>query len=85
MPKDLAVNAQLPNPGLLHPKIRALLGPVYEQFEHSHWREGFNVAVRVVESEARRYLVQGISTGRITVLDEAGSPRNPTQAQIKKK
>ncbi len=83
-PMDLAVNAKLPNPASLHPKIRALLGGVYEQFDRSNWREGFDGAVKVVEVEARKYLIAGVASGRIVVLDDKGKPRNLTDEQINK-
>jgi len=81
---DLPLNAALPNPEMLDPRIRGLLGAVYEQFDRSNWREGFDGAVKVVEAEARKYMIDGVASGRIVVLDEKGKPKALTEKQIEK-
>jgi hypothetical protein len=71
-PRDLALNVQLPELNSLPRQIRELLGPTYEQFARSRWREGFEDACQVLETEARRYLNRWSRTGRIRVLRKHG-------------
>jgi hypothetical protein len=83
-PKDLAVNAALPHPQSLPQKIRALVGPFMEQFERGDWREAFDAACRVVEVEARKYLIVGVNRGRVVIVGKKGVPLHPTPQQIEK-
>lgn len=83
-PLDMALNIKLPELKTFSPKMRKVLGPVYEQFERSQWREGFEEACQAVEVLGRRYLTDGIGTGRITLVTKAGKGRSLTQAQIDK-
>ncbi|HXG60433.1 MAG TPA: hypothetical protein VNO22_03585 [Planctomycetota bacterium] len=83
-PQDLGVNVNLPALDSVHPRLRRILGSVYEQFERSHWREGFEAACQALEVEARRYLIKGTSGAvpRVTVLDAKGNPRQLSAQQI---
>jgi hypothetical protein len=81
-PHDLAVSVVLPNIAKLPPRMKKVLGPVYEQFDRSQWREGFEDACQAVESLARRYLKDGISRGRITVGNRVGNPVDVKPKQI---
>lgn len=83
-PRDIPVNVALPPLTSIHPKLRPLLGGVYEQFERSHWRAGFEDACKVLEREAARYLKRDIRSGRIVVLDSKGKPRKLTNKIIDK-
>jgi hypothetical protein len=67
-PADLCLNVALPPLVALPRKIRELLGPAYDQFGRSQWREGFGDACQALEVEARRYLKKWSRTGRITFL-----------------
>jgi len=67
-PADLALNVELPDRAAMPPKLKELLGSAYDQFDRTHWREGFEDACYVVETEARRYLKKWSKTGRIRVL-----------------
>lgn len=82
-PRDLALQIELPQLNSLSHKLQRLLGSAYEQFDRSHWREGFEDVCQVLETEARRYLKNGIKTGRITIVGRRG-PNNPTTQQIGK-
>lgn len=82
-PKDLALQIELPQLASLSRKLQGLLGSAYEQFDRSHWREGFEDACQVFETEARKYLKHGIKISRITIMGSTG-PRNPTPQQIDK-
>jgi hypothetical protein len=81
-PHDLAVNVVLPSIAKMPPSMKKVLGPVYEQFDRSQWREGFENACQVVEDEARRYLKDGISRERITIGNRVGNPVDVTRKQI---
>jgi len=81
-PRDMSLNAQLPELASLPPEIRRILGPVYEQFERAQWRDGFKSACQAVESLAREYLKQSIRAGRIAFVTAAGRPRPLTEQQI---
>ena len=80
-PQDLPMNLQLPNPSAMHSKVRAVLGPAYEQFERSNWREGFGDACQVVEAHSRRYLKKGLASGRINLVS-VGKAGIPSSADI---
>lgn len=69
---DLGLTVALPELRSLSPRLRVLLGDAYEQFAHTHWREGFEEACKALETEARRYLNRWSRTGRITVLRKKG-------------
>jgi hypothetical protein len=72
VPSDLGLNVALPKLASLSPETRSLLGDAYEQFAHTHWREGFEDACKVLETEPRRYLNRWSRTGRITVMRKKG-------------
>lgn len=71
-PVDLALGLALPELGTFPARIRKLLGPAYEQFARTHWREGFERACQSFEDEARRYLKRWSRTGRIKILRKKG-------------
>jgi hypothetical protein len=71
-PADLGLSFALPELRSLSPAVRIILGDAYEQFAHTHWREGFEEACKALETEARRYLNRWSRTGRITVLRKKG-------------
>jgi hypothetical protein len=71
---DLALNVQLPELKKLPPKLRVVLGPAYDQFRRSNWREGFEDACRAFEEEARRHLKRWWKSGRLIVLKANGQP-----------
>lgn len=80
-PADLALNVQLPELAAMPQMVRELLGSTYDQFARTHWREGFEDACQVVETEARRYLKKWSKTGRIKVLRK-GSPATLSATEI---
>jgi len=84
VPRDVAVNVALPERRHMPKKMRELLGDAYDQFDHSHWRDGFKEACGVLEVEARRYLKSGVGSGRIVVLTEAGNVSALTSKRIDK-
>jgi hypothetical protein len=87
-PRDLALKVSLPDLDILHPRVRKLLGAVYEQFEQSMWREGFYDACQAVEAVSRKYLKRHLKremqAGRAAFVKPNGTPINRTQAQIDK-
>ena len=83
-PKDLSVQVDLPDITLMPKKLKKALGPVYEEFERSHWREGFEDACQALEAEARAYLIRGMKGGRILLVDAKGQVRKRTPDQINK-
>jgi hypothetical protein len=72
--QDLAVNVQLPELASLPRKLRRVLGPVYEQFGRSQWREGFDDACQVLQVESAKYLKKAIADGRVVIPDSQGKP-----------
>ena len=80
-PVDLALNVQLPELISLPAPIRQLLGAAYEQFARSQWREGFEEACQVLETQARRYLKRWSRTGRVKILRKTG-PASLSNHQI---
>ena len=81
-PKDLALRVELPQLRSLPPSVRAMLGSVYEQFNRSNWREGFEEACQAVEVEARKYLKRDFRRGRIVFITPKGNVRKWTEAYI---
>jgi hypothetical protein len=71
-PADLGLAIQLPSLDSLPRKLQKALGSAYDQFQRSHWREGFEDACQVLETEARRYLKTGCRSGRIIILSKKG-------------
>jgi hypothetical protein len=64
--------------------LRKALGPVYEQFDRSHWREDFEEACQAVEVLSRKYINDGIAAGRIVLITKAGNIRTLTPQKIDK-
>ena len=81
-PKDLAVQLSLPDLKTMPSKVRSLLTPAYDQFDNSFWREGFEEACKVLETQARSYLKRHHQSGRIIVITTSGGIKNLTIKQI---
>lgn len=84
LPRDLSVNVELPPIEEFSRKLKAMLGPIYDQIDNSFWREGFEDACKLVEVGAREYLFKWLGTNRIRLLSEKGTIYKPTKAQISK-
>jgi hypothetical protein len=82
--KDMALNVELPELSTLPLKMRRVLGPVYDQFDHSQWREGFEDACQAVEVLSRKYLSEGVASGRIVLVTRAGKTRHLSSRAIDK-
>lgn len=80
--RDLAVNLELPSIDGLSPQLQGILGPVYEHFDRSEWRECFEEACHALEDAARNHLWEGVDAGRIVVLAKNGRPESLTKAKI---
>lgn len=83
-PPDLALNMQLPDLASLPRKARQVLGPIYEQFDRTQWREAFADTCQSVEALSRDYLKRGMASGRITLITEKGAPRSLSAKQVDK-
>jgi hypothetical protein len=82
--RDLGLSVGLPSLASLSPKARKHLGEAYEQFERSHWREGFEEACQSLENLSRDYLVAEIVTGRVTQFIAKQSVKQAKAVGIKK-
>jgi len=71
-PKDLGLNISLPPRASLSPRLRSLLGAAYDRFDEGDWRDGFEEACRVLETQARSYLKHWIKTRRIHLVTSSG-------------
>lgn len=67
-PSDIGVNVVLPARQALPGPLKRILGPAYDHFARRRWREGFDEACGVLETEARRYLKKWMRTGRIKIV-----------------
>jgi hypothetical protein len=83
-PKDLSLQIHPPELKDFPKFVRKALGTAYELFERGQWREGFEEACKALEQRARRYLKDSINSGRLTIYDTHGKPKNPTSARIDK-
>ncbi len=72
-PADLALRLELPPLDEVPRKLKTLLGSTYEQFGRAQWREGFEDACQVFETQARRYLRKGLRSQRITIAGPKGT------------
>lgn len=79
---DLALNFELPAIEGLSPRLQQTLGPVYEQYNRSEWRECFEEACLALENAARAHLWQGVKAGRITIVSVKGKHEDLTKAKI---
>lgn len=82
--KDLAVNVELPDRNGLPRKLRRPLGPVYELFDRSEWRDGFECACQALEQEARSYLRSRIERGTMSLVTPKGTVRKVTGEKVEK-
>ncbi len=74
-PRDLAIEVPLPERATMPTRLRRQLGPVYEKFDRGEWQDGFADACQVLETEASRYLIDGIRRGRVTFRTKAGNAK----------
>ncbi|MFT3837946.1 MAG: hypothetical protein QM723_13225 [Myxococcaceae bacterium] len=81
--RDLGVNIALPALDGYPREIREALGPAYDHFEQTNWREAYEEAAKALESAARRYLKRWSKLGRIMVL-KAGVATRLTPGEIDK-
>lgn len=79
---DQSINVTLPNLARQPSAVRTVLGPAYEHFDGGRWRECFAAACTAFEQEVRPYLKRAIKTGRLTIYDTKGRPKNPTLQRI---
>jgi len=71
-PPDLGLTLYLPPLQSLPQKVRNLLGPAYDYYTRTQWRECFEEACKILEAQARSYLKNGLKTGRIVLLTHKG-------------
>ena len=81
-PRDLALSMELPKLDAMPKKLQRALGAVYEHFERSHWREGFEEACIVLETHARKYLAKGMRSGRIVLVNKNDSLSKTQAADV---
>jgi hypothetical protein len=81
VPIDLGLNVGLPPLDSYPARVRRSLGPAYEQFSRSQWREGFGDACQALEVAARRHLKTGCKRGRTKLVAKRGT-RVPSASQI---
>lgn len=83
-PHDLTMKVELPDLAHRSPKVRQLLSPVFDKFQHRDWKDAFTDACFELEALARKHMKDGIKSTRITVLDKKGQPVNFTNRKIDK-
>jgi hypothetical protein len=71
-PVDATMDVSLPSRASLPKETKVLLGAVYDHFEASRWREGFEEACKVFEKAAKRYLKKWVKTGRVRFVTTTG-------------
>lgn len=71
-PADAAMSVSIPPRKSLHAESKTLLGPAYDHFESSRWREGFEEACKALERSAKKYLKKWIKTGRLSFVSRRG-------------
>lgn len=81
-PHDLALNFQLPDISSTPQRFRAVIGPAHEKVQRGDWRDGFTEACGVLEEQAKKYLKEGIDTGRVVILTSRGNPQTLTPQGI---
>jgi hypothetical protein len=79
---DQNINVTLPDLARQPNAVRHALGPAYEHFRGGRWRDCFEEACTSLEQEVRPYFKKAIRTGRLTVYDSNGNPKNPTLRRI---
>ena len=80
--KDLAVSVVLPGVKTLPRRLQTMLGPVYDHFDRTEWREGFQEACLVLEDAARKHLWKGVQAGRIVIVSKSGKQEQLTKKKI---
>jgi hypothetical protein len=82
--RDLAVRLEVPSVDTLPRRIRILLGPAYEKIQRSDWRGGFEEACHTLEVEARKYLIAGLRSKRLSFVKTNGKAWTVTENQIER-
>jgi len=80
---DLSITISLPELISLPTAARPLLGPAYDHFAASRWREGFEDACKVLDVQSRKYLKHWHKTGRVRFIVN-GKVINMTERKIDK-
>jgi len=78
-PVDATMDVSLPPRESLKQETKVLLGAVYDHFEASRWREGFEEACKVFEKSAKGYLKKWVRTGRVRFVTRNGIIAHPNR------
>jgi hypothetical protein len=83
-PMDLSLNLEPPAVKNLPKPVQKVVGAAYDQFDRAQWREGFEEICQQLERCARKYLKEGLASGRITLQRPGGAAWAPTEAQVER-
>lgn len=73
-PRDLATQIVCPDISTDSKKVKKKLAPCFGKIDRGDIVDGFKDAAVVVESAARRHLVEGVKSGRIKFASASGKP-----------
>jgi len=68
-PRDLSFKAEFPE---LSKKMKRKLKHARDLFTQGHWRDAFLEACRILETEARSYLIKSMRSGRVRFVNGKG-------------
>jgi hypothetical protein len=82
--RDLAMNVSLPSKQTLSSAALQAVGRIYQKVDRTELEEAFDEACKVLEREARRHLIKGIRSSRVSLVDAKGRDRTPKPKAVSK-
>ncbi len=83
--RDQGMDLELPTLTSYPNPVRSALGESWDELRRGNWREGFDGACIVLETEIRAYVLRHMQHGRLTFVRSSGVVYAPTHQQIERK
>lgn len=80
--RDQTMDLELPTLTSYQNEVRAALGEAWDELRRGNWKEGFNGACIVLETECRAYILRHVQHGRLTFVKSTGKAYIPSEQQI---
>lgn len=81
---DQTLDPDLPPLSEFPRRLRSQFGPAYDYFQRAEWVPGFDSACSTFEQLARKYVWDGVDSGRITFVKKSKPPFTLSKTKIDK-
>lgn len=80
--RDQGMDLELPTLTSYPNPVRSALGESWDELRRGNWREGFDGACIVLETEIRAYVLRHMQHGRLTFVRSSGVVYAPTTSRL---